>query len=214
MSRRKPRRDRGRPALLDTRVHERLIEATAAGAPMTAAAEYVGIHWRTFQTWMSRGHDENERIADGKTADPREAPYLALFREVSEARARAAVRAVTLIQRASVGGAVTEESTKKYRDESGQLVEETTVKRTAPDWRAAAWYLERQHPLHFGRQATQVEVSGPGGGPIDVRVDATDLAAKVRANIEALDAAKAEAALLLSAQQQDQRVIEGSVIPH
>ena len=131
----------------------------------------------------------------------------------STMRARAAVRAVTLIQRASVGGAVTEESTKKYRDESGQLVEETTVKRTAPDWRAAAWYLERQHPLHFGRQATQVEVSGPGGGPIDVRVDAADLAAKVRANIEALDAAKAEAALLLSAQQQDQRVIEGSVIP-
>ena len=35
------------------------------------------------------------------------------------------------------------------------------------DWKAAAWILERRHREHFGRN---VEVSGPQGGAIDLRL--------------------------------------------
>lgn len=34
-------------------------------------------------------------------------------------------------------------------------------------WQAAAWKLERRHPEQFGRRSA-VEVSGPGGAPVNV----------------------------------------------
>ena len=36
-------------------------------------------------------------------------------------------------------------------------------------WTAAAWWLERSFPNRWGRQSRQlVEMSGPGGGPIEI----------------------------------------------
>lgn len=32
----------------------------------------------------------------------------------------------------------------------GQVVTETTTEKSPPDWRAAAWSVERQQQLHFG----------------------------------------------------------------
>lgn len=191
-------RDPGRPRLLTPEVHEKLIDATRVGSPMSVAAAYVGISERAFQVWMKRGFEEDAHIADGGTPHESEAPFYELFKEVSEARSAAAVRASTLIQRASIGGVVTEETVKKYRDpETGAVVEETTVKRTPPDWRAAAWYLERQHPLHFGRQnQVQMELSGPGGGPVEVKVDAVSLAERVHAHMAELEAARVQASEL------------------
>jgi len=38
-------------------------------------------------------------------------------------------------------------------------------------WQAAAWIRERKNPERWGRRdASKVEVSGVGGGPVDLRV--------------------------------------------
>ena len=43
-------------------------------------------------------------------------------------------------------------------------------------WQARAWWLERSFPSRWGRQQrVQAEISGPGGGPIEV----TDVKAEV-----------------------------------
>lgn len=183
-------RQGGRPTLLTDEVHKKLIEATKMGAPMTTAAAYVGISERTFQRWMERGFDALQLEDDEQDVPADEQPYLALFKEVSQARSQAAVMHVGLIQRAAQGGVITEESTKKYRDpETGAIVEEKTVKRTPPDWRAGAWYLERQHRQHFGRdKEVQVELTGANGGPVEV-VQVDELAARIRENIAAAAAA-------------------------
>jgi len=190
MPRRRNRREPGRPTLLDRDVEQKLIEATKIGAPMGAAAEYSGIAVRTFEDWMRRGYNESTAREDGEEPDATEQKYLDLYEKVRSARAHAAVASVGLIRKVAVGGTVTEETTRKYRDADGQVVEEKTVKRTPPDWRASAWYLERQHRGDFGKQDT---VSVEHSGEVGVSVKAGDLASRVRANIEA--AREKEAAL-------------------
>jgi hypothetical protein len=109
------------------------------------AARAAGIGVSTFMRYMQRGRDEEEHRAAGGEPDSDEQVFLDLWQKIDEARATAGTRSVLLIQKVAQGGQVIEETTRTYRDHDGQVVTEKTVKRTAPDWRAAAWMLERQH---------------------------------------------------------------------
>ena len=186
-----------RTRLFEPHVRKGLIDATRAGVPVKTAAESVGISDRTLRDWMLRGYDEQQRLddqlADGvedPQPDPLNRMYWELYRDVMQARSAAAVRNIANVQKASNGGFITEETTRKYRDESGNMVEETTIKRAAPDWRAASWYLERQHRAEFGRDAVQVELTGlPTGDPqegLPSAKQSEDLAARIVANIAEL----------------------------
>ncbi|HET9656657.1 MAG TPA: hypothetical protein VFP72_14980 [Kineosporiaceae bacterium] len=189
MARRKPHRPAGRPGLLTPDVEKQLIDATRAGAPVHAAAAAVGLSQRAVFRWLQRGHDELEARDEGRAPDPDEQQYVDLWVGVEKARAQATVRAVANIQRCAAGGIVTEETTRRYRDpDTGEMVEETTVKKTAPDWRASAWYLERQQRADFGRQA-ELAVTGPGGGPVQVEhaVDVESLAARIHGALQRLE---------------------------
>lgn len=182
MPRRRSRREPGRPTLLSAEVEKKLIEATKIGAPMNAAAAYCGISVRAFEDWMRRGHDEQGRLEeDGAEPDPVEAKYLALYKKIVEARAHASVASVGLIRKAAVGGQVTETTTRRYRDAAGDIVEEVTEKRTSGDWKAAAWWLERQNRSDFGKETT---VNHDVSGEVTIGVKANDLAARIRSNIE------------------------------
>jgi hypothetical protein len=194
-------------------VHKRIIEATSNGAPMWAAAAYAGVSTRAFEKWMARGYNEEMRVTEeeGTVPDDDEQPYRQLFLDMQTARAQAVVRNAAVVQKAAIGGIVTEVTTKKYRDPgTGEVVEERTEKRTPPDWRASAWWLERRDPGSFGKAAElAVEVSGPGGGPVQVEaVSAADLAAKVRGNIAVLTAAAATAQEIHGADVVDADLVE------
>lgn len=181
MPRRRSRREPGRPTLLDQDVEKKLIEATKIGAPMNAAAAYCGISVRAFEDWMRRGHTEQGRRDDGEEPDPVEQKYLDLYLRIIEARAHASVASVGLIRKSAVGGQVTETTTRKYRDTNGEVVTETTEKRTAGDWRAAAWWLERQQRSDFGKET---KVTAEVSGEITHAVKTDELAARIRANLE------------------------------
>lgn len=213
-----PRRNRrsrppGRPTLLDRDVHRRIIDATEGGAPMWAAAEYAGIATTTFENWLRRGYEEAHRLETDTTAEPDEAEdrYWRLWRDVQEARGKATVKNTLIIQRAAIGGVVTEETVKTYRDpNTGEKVTEKTVKRTPPDWRASAWWLERRDAANFGKHAElAVEVSGPGGSPVQVAsVDVESLTARVKEHIAILAAAPATAAEAAGDEVTDAEVID------
>ncbi|MFJ4908461.1 hypothetical protein ACIQCR_17225 [Streptomyces sp. NPDC093249] len=190
--RRKPRRTAGgRRTLLSAEVESRILAASRSGVAVELAAEAAGISSATYWRWMARGRAEATARDDGHKPRRDEDPYVELFERVRTARAMAAARAVANIRRSAEGGSVTKTTTRKYRDpETGQIVEEVTEDRSAPDWRAAAWYLERQHRHHYGKDAAlSVEITGLTSPetPADEQVDLDALAERLTRSLFAVD---------------------------
>lgn len=181
-TRRKARRSRsrsGRPRLLSEEVEARLVNASRTGIAVELAAEMAGISRTSFLRWMALGRAEVEAREDGEDPDPEAEQYAALYEKVRTARAHAAARAMANIRRVADGGIVTKVTTRQFRDSvTGEIVTETVEDRTAPDWRADAWYLERQHREHYGKDATlAVEITGLGDAGVDPEDQAVDMSA-------------------------------------
>jgi hypothetical protein len=80
------------------------------------------------------------KLSQNPDADP---AYLQFVEAMEKAEADAEVADIALIRGAAGGG----------------------------QWQAAAWIRERKNPERWGRRdASKIEVSGPGGGPVDMRV--------------------------------------------
>lgn len=126
----------------DPDVIKRLVEALKAGNYIDHACAYAGISRTAYYDWLRRGQEERERIEMGEVPRASEAGFLEIVQQVEEARALAVVRNVQVIQNAAKAGT----------------------------WQAAAWWLERTLPGQYGRRVA-TELSGPGGGPVDVAVD-------------------------------------------
>ncbi len=136
-----PRKRPGRPNGLTTDVRERIITALTAGNYQDVAAAYGGVSPAAFYKWCDRGRIERERREQGHAARADETIYVEFVEAVESARSQAEVRAVALINQAAQGGT----------------------------WQAAAWFLERSHPHRWGR-FQRTEVTGKGGGPVEVDV--------------------------------------------
>lgn len=181
-TRRKTRRPSprpGRPRLLSEEVEARLVAASRTGVAVELAAEMAGVSRTSFLRWMARGRAEIEAREEGEPPAEEESEYAALYEKVRTARATAAARAMANIRRVADGGIVTKVTTRRFRDSvTGEIVEETVEDRTSPDWRADAWYLERQHREHYGKDAiVAVEITGLGDVPADQDDAPIDLSA-------------------------------------
>lgn len=182
-----------RPKLLDDDVREHVLDAIARGATYQAAALAAGISRRTFYRWAERGQEALQQWEETGEIDPDDEPYLAFAQDLARAHAQGQVANVVRIDRAAEGGYVVKSRTKRYRDPAnGQLIEEREDDIAPPDWRAAAWILERRHPEAFGKAAEQIELSGPDGGPIPMGVPGglAGLAERIVANVRALEAGR------------------------
>ncbi|MFI1798993.1 hypothetical protein ACH427_16830 [Streptomyces sp. NPDC020379] len=167
MSRRLSRpRPAHRPLLLTPEVEERLVELTGLGVSVGLAAQGAGVNRATVFRWLARGRAEAAARAAGAAPCPEEEPFATLYGRIAQARATAAARAVRRIQQAGAGGFVVSSRTRRFRDPvTGVPVEETTVRRAPPDWRAFAWLLERLFPDEYGKRAV-------GRDPFDAPDDA------------------------------------------
>jgi hypothetical protein len=101
---------------------------------------------------MSRGLAERERLALSMTAksNATEVVFLQFLQRVEQARAEAIAKKVAVIAKSGNDG----------------------------DWRAAAWWLERQVPEEFGK-TEKFEIGGNNGDPIKIQVEMGDLEDKI-----------------------------------
>lgn len=161
------------PRLVEAGVRERLLEAFTAGCSVEASCYAAGIAPATFYNWANRAAAELDRLTDLATpANPRpqprseEWPFVELLESVSRVRAERQQRMLGIVDRVAQGGALIS-TREEHTSDGGYIVTKTY---TTPDWRAAQWWIERAFPAQFGRQAQPVaiEVTGKGGGPIEV----------------------------------------------
>ncbi len=144
----------GRPCLLTPERADAIVRASAVGANTILAAEAAEVSRATLARWIARGRAAAEAREDGEPADPRDDPYVDLHRRVELARAQMATRALARVLQAGAGSLVLDERVRTYRDPvTGLDVEERQVRYLRPDWRAAAWWLARVFPEHYGPNA-------------------------------------------------------------
>ncbi len=139
-----------RRSKLTPETQQAIVNALNSGNWLETAASYAGIAPATLYNWLERGRNERDRIDNDEDARPEEAHYVEFLEAVEKARSQAQVRAVGLIQKAAIDGT----------------------------WQAAAWFLERSNPQHWGRYH-RMEVTGKDGGAVEI--DVTRLEEKVQA---------------------------------
>jgi len=143
--------------LLDNSKREELINLIVLGLPVNKAVAMVNIAESTFYNWMSRGMVERDRLATIPDAKPKpeEKIYLDFLESLTRARAEAIAKKVAVVSSAASQG----------------------------DWKASAWWLERQVPEDFGRVDKQ-EVLSHSVSEVRVTVTMGELQEKIAKVLE------------------------------
>jgi hypothetical protein len=161
-------------------IADRILASVAAGNYIETAAASAGIHKTSVYEWARVGARVNAALMAGQrrsefTKHERRCAEFsdALLRAEAEAEAADVTVAAQLAQGGLKQRTVkTVKRTKK--DTAGQVLEshetaETTETSTLPDGAMIRWRLAKRHPERWGG-TDRVEISGPGGGPIELTV--------------------------------------------
>lgn len=160
-------------------VEERIIELIGTiGSTVETAAGSVGISRATLAAWITLGGKTrkarlNGRIAPDEALDnPEWADRCVKFLDaVDQARDRWVAGAETRVATATRPGKRTTTVTKT--DARGRVTEKTTtVADTDPDMVTLRWQLERNPASRDQYRPPRTEITGEGGGPITVDVEA------------------------------------------
>lgn len=136
----------GRPLrALDQSAMDRFLAAVRVGLPWSWCCRYADI---SDETWIRyRKHAEKRRKQDVQPGDD---PVVDFVDAVARTEAEFVMRHMLTIEREANG----------QFDAQGNTIRD-------PNWRAAAYKLEKRYP-EFGN--TRVEMSGPNGGPIETEM--------------------------------------------
>jgi len=152
----KRRRRPGRPTKCTPEVIEKFADYMGAGLYFEDACDLCHITRTTGWRWLQWGEEAIED-ANGVLEDvPEEKQIYAQFCNTIRARAAAAIaRNAALVQQHA-------QDRQKPKDK------QTNEDLLPGDWRAAAWFLEHRRPDTWGRREQKTQVTGAGGGPIEV----------------------------------------------
>ena len=148
-----PKKNAGRKtALLQPNLEQTLLDYIRIGTPIRNAVVAAGITETSFYSWINRGMAERERLklVKGAKENPTEVVFLKFLEQVERAKAEAVAKKVAVIAKSGNDG----------------------------DWRAAAWWLERQLPEEFGK-TDKLEIGGNNGEPIRIQGEMGELESKI-----------------------------------
>jgi hypothetical protein len=148
-----PKSNAGRKtALLQPNLEQTLLDYIRIGTPIRNAVVAAGVTETSFYSWINRGMAERERLklVKGAKESPTEVVFLKFLEQVERAKAEAITKKVAVIAKSGNDG----------------------------DWRAAAWWLERQLPEEFGK-TDKLEIGGSNGEPIRIQVEMGELESKI-----------------------------------
>lgn len=153
-----------------------ILATVRDGNHITTACAVAGVSRAALYGWLERGENARQAAEAGDPVDADELRFLDFLDRLTLARARAEICAVEVIQRSMAGGFVVSEEPlvdvdgQPLRDDKGEILWKRQY--AQPDGRLALAYLGRSRPDLWGQKPTQhVELTGSGGGPVQVEND-------------------------------------------
>jgi hypothetical protein len=163
----------GRPTKLNHKIEEIIIECIGLGLTYEKAASAAKVSRHTIINWRKRGQNAKSGI------------YFNFFNKLKAAEAAGERINLQKIRDAAVGGQEVKQSKKFYK--GNKIIKRIlTTKKTPPDWRAAAWILERRYPEKYGKHRIQDDSYHPVYGDYDIFILAKTLARMPKYEIERL----------------------------
>lgn len=154
------------------------------------AAARCGVGVDTYRGWLRDGTRLRAELAAGTKTRGRlrkaDLQLVELAETVEQAETEGRLTMLALTEQLSRGGIEqVEETTKELATPTGNVVLERRRKttRTLPDGAMIRWRLERRFPEDFGTR--RVEVTGAGGGPLQIETSALDQLAEALDRIAA-----------------------------
>jgi transposase len=211
----------GRPPSITQEVQDQLCAYLQLGAPDEDACRAAGVSARTYYRWRAAGEEHqlaHQAAEDAGTTPPKlgatEERYRQFWQATERARGRKTTGYLQSIAAAAAGGATFTEVRREIEHvrvpdatkPEGYRLEARVVKETRnevtlrPDWRAAAWALERTDSAFARRE--HVELTGRDGGPLESKVNVGDAAVHQPVVADAVD-------LLLEAAVGHSRTTDG-----
>lgn len=140
----------GRPTKFEPDKADAILVAVRRGMSYKAAAAVAGITYQTLYNWEQRGKEEIKRVLQaGGRARTRSAeePFVHFYIDLQKARSQGEFTLADIIREAAEGGGEIKETKVVQVMVAGQVIKETNTtitKQFPPDWRAAAFMLERR----------------------------------------------------------------------
>ena len=133
-----------------------IVQGVRKGLPWSVIAAAVGVNRKTLWNWLRDQEDPHPLVWK-------------LQQEVWEAAAAFIQELVDLIKQAARGGA-------EYREIRVKEIGDSLIiiRQVSPDWRAAAWFLERRFPESYSERHIKVEDDVPGDDPLIVEMTYDD----------------------------------------
>lgn len=150
----KPKSEAGRHTTLTPESKEKILGSIRLGMPVKDAMKMQGLSERSFYHWIKRGADEFDRLERDPYAVPNESEieFLQFFQSVERAKSEAVGVHVATVTNAAKSG----------------------------DWRASAWWLERQRRDEFGKEPPITVVGTQNNVNINMTVTLAEVQRKLK----------------------------------
>ena len=157
------------------RLIDRVEDTLRANGFLHDAASRVGMDRDTLRRWREKGVKAKVDLLAGRKRrsdlDRHTKRCIELAERMERAEAEARLSLISTVTRLAEGGLMASRVVEK-RDHKGNITERVVeTKEMLPDSRALTWLLSRRYPADF---AGRVEITGEGGGPVEVEVSVRD----------------------------------------